>query len=183
MQKERSGAEKFIKSMLKKYPWIESEKEAFGVEGGDYDFNVTDPAQMSSQLKSLKHEQETLGRKINKKVMGMIEKAEGEYTELLRKRKVVENDKKKIQAVIEELDVKKKSELGKCALSAFIRFLAFPFPPPISHINIYLLIFLVQSEHGSRSTETLVPSSQLFSREHPPSLNLQRAWRLGRALK
>ena len=45
--------------------------------------------------------------------MGMIEKAEGEYTELLRKRKVVENDKKKIQAVIEELDVKKKSELER----------------------------------------------------------------------
>jgi len=50
-------------------------------------------------------------KKINKKVMGMIEKAEGEYTELLRKRKVVENDKKKIQNVIKELDVKKKSEL------------------------------------------------------------------------
>lgn len=41
----------------------------------------------------------------------MIEKAEGEYTELLRKRKVVENDKKKIQTVIENLDVKKKIEL------------------------------------------------------------------------
>ncbi len=41
--------------------------------------------------------------------MGMIERAEGEYNELMRKRKVVENDKKKIQAVIEELDVKKKS--------------------------------------------------------------------------
>jgi structural maintenance of chromosome 2 len=50
-------------------------------------------------------------KKINKKVMGMIEKAESEYTELLRKRKVVENDKKKIQDVIKELDVKKKSEL------------------------------------------------------------------------
>lgn len=45
--------------------------------------------------------------------MGMIEKAEGEYTELLRKRKVVENDKKKIQAVIEELDIKKKCELER----------------------------------------------------------------------
>jgi structural maintenance of chromosome 2 len=52
-------------------------------------------------------------KKINKKVMGMIEKAEGEYTELLRKRKVVENDKKKIHNVIEELDVKKKSELER----------------------------------------------------------------------
>jgi structural maintenance of chromosome 2 len=52
-------------------------------------------------------------KKINKKVMGMIEKAEGEYTELLRKRKVVENDKKKIKSVIEELDIKKKSELER----------------------------------------------------------------------
>lgn len=41
----------------------------------------------------------------------MIEKAESEYTELLRKRKVVENDKKKIQDVIKELDIKKKTEL------------------------------------------------------------------------
>jgi structural maintenance of chromosome 2 len=45
--------------------------------------------------------------------MGMIEKAESEYTELLRKRKVVENDKKKIQSVILELDVKKKSEVER----------------------------------------------------------------------
>jgi hypothetical protein len=52
-------------------------------------------------------------KKINKKVMGMIEKAEGEYTELLRKRKVVENDKKKIETVIENLDAKKKIELER----------------------------------------------------------------------
>ena len=45
--------------------------------------------------------------------MGMIEKAEGEYTELLRKRKVVENDKKKIETVIENLDAKKKIELER----------------------------------------------------------------------
>lgn len=45
--------------------------------------------------------------------MGMIEKAEGEYTDLLRKKKVIENDKKKIEGVIEELDKKKKSELTR----------------------------------------------------------------------
>jgi hypothetical protein len=43
--------------------------------------------------------------------MGMIEKAESEYTELLRKRRVIESDKKKIRSVIEELDEKKKAEL------------------------------------------------------------------------
>ena len=43
----------------------------------------------------------------------MIEMAEGEYTQLLQKRKVVENDKKKIKSVIEELDIKKKTELER----------------------------------------------------------------------
>merc|ERR1719384_714359 len=68
---------------------------------------------MSSRMKSLQEESAVLEKKINKKVMGMIEKAESEYSELLRKRKVVENDKKKIQSVITELDVKKKSELER----------------------------------------------------------------------
>mmetsp|Transcript_101865 Transcript_101865/g.152612 ORF Transcript_101865/g.152612 Transcript_101865/m.152612 type:complete len:1217 (+) Transcript_101865:187-3837(+) len=113
IQKERQSAEKLVASLLKNNAWIESERSAFGVLGGDYDFEATDPHEMSHQLKALKTEQESLSKKINKKVMGMIEKAEGEYTELLRKRKVVENDKKKIKSVIEELDVKKKTELER----------------------------------------------------------------------
>jgi structural maintenance of chromosome 2 len=43
--------------------------------------------------------------------MGMIENAENEYKELLRKRKIVENDKKKIQGTIAQLDAKKKESL------------------------------------------------------------------------
>eukprot|EP00592_Proboscia_alata_P003711 CAMPEP_0194379542 /NCGR_PEP_ID=MMETSP0174-20130528/40110_1 /TAXON_ID=216777 /ORGANISM="Proboscia alata, Strain PI-D3" /LENGTH=1211 /DNA_ID=CAMNT_0039162339 /DNA_START=84 /DNA_END=3719 /DNA_ORIENTATION=- len=111
--KEKSTAERFITNMLKTHEWIETEKHAFGVEGGDYDFGKTDHSERKNNLQDLKKEQNMLAKNINKKVMGMIEKAEGEYTELLRKRKVVENDKKKIQAVIEELDVKKKTELER----------------------------------------------------------------------
>mmetsp|Transcript_11304 Transcript_11304/g.17322 ORF Transcript_11304/g.17322 Transcript_11304/m.17322 type:complete len:1217 (-) Transcript_11304:80-3730(-) len=113
IEKDRANAEKAVAHMLKKYSWIESEKAAFGVEGGDYDFSTMNVSDLKSQLRDLESEQDTLSKKINKKVMGMIEKAEAEYTELLRKRKVVENDKKKIQAVIEELDVKKKTELER----------------------------------------------------------------------
>jgi structural maintenance of chromosome 2 len=146
IRKERQNAEKVVVSLLKAHPWIESEKSAFGVEGGDYDFISTNADEMSTQLHALMGDQESLvsnfvsnslivqihlylsqthalinhllpflfqSKKINKKVMGMIEKAEGEYTELLRKRKVVENDKKKIKSVIEELDIKKKAELER----------------------------------------------------------------------
>ena len=140
---EKGKAEKFLSTMTSKHPWIETEKEAFGVPGGDYDFEESNPAEMGKVLQELQTEQASLVRllyfrmlptihsqteylilivppirhmqakKINKKVMGMIEKAEGEYTELLRKRKVVENDKKKIQTVIENLDAKKKVELER----------------------------------------------------------------------
>ena len=111
--KDTANAERVISALVKKYEWIETEKEAFGVAGGDYDFEKADASQMSRQLKNLQNEQNSLDKKINRKVMGMIEKAEAEYSELLRKRKVIENDKKKIQSVIEELDVKKKSELER----------------------------------------------------------------------
>ncbi|GMH75781.1 hypothetical protein TrRE_jg2314 [Triparma retinervis] len=111
--KEKIQAERFVGNIIKKHSWIESEKEHFGVAGSDYDFDAVDPDKKSEQLKKLRTEQASLSKKINKKVMGMIEKAEGEYTELLRKRKVIENDKKKIESVILELDEKKKTELTR----------------------------------------------------------------------
>jgi len=111
--KDKSNADRSAQNLQLKYTWIESEKEAFGKSGGDYDFDSVDVRELSSRLSTMQDEQSNLVKKINKKVMGMIEKAEGEYTELLRKKKVVENDKKKIQKVIEELDVKKKSELSR----------------------------------------------------------------------
>ncbi|GMH85586.1 hypothetical protein TL16_g10275, partial [Triparma laevis f. inornata] len=110
---EKGAAERFVNSILKKHSWIESEKEHFGFAGGDYDYKAQDPEATSKQLTGLRTEQASLSKKINKKVMGMIEKAEGEYTELLRKRKVIENDKKKIENVILELDEKKKKELTR----------------------------------------------------------------------
>ena len=63
IRKERQHAEKVVVSLVKNYPWIESEKSAFGVEGGDYDFTATDADEMSDQLNTLKGEQESLVRK------------------------------------------------------------------------------------------------------------------------
>jgi structural maintenance of chromosome 2 len=60
ISKERAGAERLVNTMLKKYAWIESEKSAFGVRGGDYDFEATDPNEVGKQLKELKGEQDSL---------------------------------------------------------------------------------------------------------------------------
>lgn len=43
--------------------------------------------------------------------MNMLEKAEGEYTDLVGKRRTVESDRLKIEKVIAELDVKKNQAL------------------------------------------------------------------------
>lgn len=67
--------------------------------------------QSVEKLASLKSSQDKLSKKINKKVMGMIDKAEAEHEDLMRKKEVILNDKAKIEAVIEELDVKKVQAL------------------------------------------------------------------------
>jgi len=112
-QKDSSNAEKQIQLLTNKHSWINDDKQYFGLKGGDYDFDANDPSEASEELKGLESEQASLEKKINKKVLSMIDKAEAEYSELMRKRKVVENDKKKIESVIEELDAKKKTELER----------------------------------------------------------------------
>ena len=83
-----------------------------GKEGGDYDFKRVKMEEVHSRVVALEEEQEQLGRRLNKKVLGMMEKAESEYEELLKKREIIEKDKSQIEKVIEELDVKKKETLA-----------------------------------------------------------------------
>jgi structural maintenance of chromosome 2 len=59
-QKERVGAEKVVSNLLKNYAWIESERGAFGVVGGDYDFDSCDTAQIAAEVKELKEQQDSL---------------------------------------------------------------------------------------------------------------------------
>jgi structural maintenance of chromosome 2 len=56
-------------------------------------------------------QQDSQGKKINKKVMGMFEKAEQEYQDVMEKKRIVENDKRKIELVMIELDEKKNQAL------------------------------------------------------------------------
>jgi structural maintenance of chromosome 2 len=60
IRKDRSLAEKAVTSMLKTYSWIESEMSAFGVCGGDYDFDASDAKEVAQHLKMLKSEQDSL---------------------------------------------------------------------------------------------------------------------------
>jgi structural maintenance of chromosome 2 len=109
--KDKGEAEKRVEGLLHVHPWIKSEKQFFGRAHTDYDFTSQNPKAALSELKKLKDQQASLGKKINKKVMGMIEKAEQEYNDLMDKKSIIEKDKVKIQSVITELNTKKNEVL------------------------------------------------------------------------
>ena len=112
-EKDEAAARKFVDLMITKHPWITTEKQFFGRPHTDYSFDECDISVAQKRLKELQDEQVSLSKKINKKVMGMIEKAEQEYKGLIQKRTVIENDRAKIEKVIQELDEKKNEALHK----------------------------------------------------------------------
>ena len=105
--KESEEAHKAVEGMLRQHAWLKSERELFGKKGSDYDWEATNPKKAAERMREVVEQQERLGKKINKKVMGMFDKAEQEYQEVMEKKRIVENDKMKIEAVMAELDEKK----------------------------------------------------------------------------
>ncbi|KAA3458149.1 structural maintenance of chromosomes protein 2-1-like isoform X2 [Gossypium australe] len=88
-----------------------TERQFFGKGGTDYDFASCDPLKTREELDKLQAEQSSLGKRVNKKVVAMFEKAEDEYNNLMSKKNAVENDKSKIKKTLEELDEKTKETL------------------------------------------------------------------------
>jgi len=66
-----------------------------------------------TRLDQISNQQKTLGKNINKKAMAMFEKAEQEYHDLIKKRDIILNDKKKIEEVIRGMTEKKAQTLRR----------------------------------------------------------------------
>lgn len=111
LRKGAHTAEDKCKALEREYPWIETEVSHFGTPGSDYDWNANDPTEMFKEYEKSRQTIDSLSKRVNKKVMQMFEKAEHEYTELKRKKDVVEADKAKIRDVMDDLDEKKKEAL------------------------------------------------------------------------
>jgi structural maintenance of chromosome 2 len=111
LRKGAHSAEDRCKSLEREHPWIETEQDHFGQQGGDYDWDATNPAHMFKEYEAASETIDNLSKRVNKKVMQMFEKAEHEYTELKRKKDVVEADKTRIQATMDDLDEKKREAL------------------------------------------------------------------------
>ena len=111
LRKLRNEADKRQKALLKEHSWLKEEESEFGKEGGNFDFQSLDMNMVKQKISLLEEEQESLGRKLNKKVLGMMEKAESEYQDLTKKREIITKDKEQIESVIKGLNDRKEQTL------------------------------------------------------------------------
>ncbi|XP_049626198.1 structural maintenance of chromosomes protein 2 [Suncus etruscus] len=109
---EAEDAAAKVSKMLKDYEWINGEKHLFGQPNSAYDFKTNDPQKAGQRLQKLQEMKEKLGRNVNMRAMNVLTEAEERYNDLMKKKRIVENDKSKILATIEDLDQKKNQALN-----------------------------------------------------------------------
>ena len=111
--KEQQGAAQTVSHMESEYEWIADEKESFGRAGTPYDFDGQNIAECKSSLRNLTERFQGMKKKINPKVMNMIDSVEKKEVALKNMMKTVVRDKKKIEETISSLDEYKKAALQK----------------------------------------------------------------------
>ncbi|XP_036828786.1 structural maintenance of chromosomes protein 2 isoform X1 [Oncorhynchus mykiss] len=111
-RKDSQEAAAKVSRMLEEHEWISQERGLFGQPNTGYDFKVNNPKEAGQRLRKLEESKTRLERSVNKRAMNMLSQAEERYNDLMKKKRIVENDKSKILQTIEELDQKKKEALN-----------------------------------------------------------------------
>ncbi|XP_054253606.1 structural maintenance of chromosomes protein 2 [Indicator indicator] len=100
-----------INKMMKEYPWIASEKQFFGQPDTAYDFKANNPKDVAVKLQKLQEKEDGLSKSVNLRAVNMFSETEEKFNDLMRRKRIVENDKLQILATIKQLDQKKREAL------------------------------------------------------------------------
>nr|DBA11433.1 TPA_inf: SMC2 [Testicularia cyperi] len=106
-----SGLEKGISQLENQFEWIESEQRFFGQAGTAYDFSKHNMSEVRKRCKKLEETQQGMKKKVNPKVLSLIEGVEKKETSLKTMLSTVLKDKDKIEDTITELDRYKRDAL------------------------------------------------------------------------
>ncbi|PTB45910.1 hypothetical protein M441DRAFT_86560 [Trichoderma asperellum CBS 433.97] len=109
--KEQQSAGENVARLEAEYEWIQDEKDHFGRGGTPYDFQQHNIAECKSTLRNLTERFQGMKKKINPKVMNMIDSVEKKEISLKQMIKTVIRDKRKIEETIVSLDEYKKKAL------------------------------------------------------------------------
>lgn len=99
--------------MEKDHEWIADERESFGRPKTPYDFGGKNINECKSSLRNITERFQGMKKKINPKVMNMIDSVEKKEVSLKNMMKTVIRDKRKIEETITSLDEYKKEALHK----------------------------------------------------------------------
>lgn len=109
--KEQQSAAENVSRLEAEYEWIHDEQDKFGRSGTAYDFQRQNIGECKSTLRNLTERFQGMKKKINPKVMNMIDSVEKKEVSLKHMIKTVIRDKRKIEETIVSLDEYKKKAL------------------------------------------------------------------------
>ncbi|KAJ4523052.1 Structural maintenance of chromosomes protein 2 [Exophiala dermatitidis] len=112
-QKDAQAAAQMVAALEKEHDWIEDNKDQFGRAGTPYDFQGKNLAESRATLKNVTERFQGMKKKMNPKVMPMIDSVEKKEASLKHMLRTVVRDKKKIEETISTLDEYKKEALLK----------------------------------------------------------------------
>jgi structural maintenance of chromosome 2 len=113
LQKDQYTASQAVAHMEQEHEWIADEKEQFGRPNTPYHFQNQNIAECKSTLRNLTERSQGMKKKINPKVMNMIDSVEKKEAALKNMMKTVIRDKRKIEETIINLNEYKKEALHK----------------------------------------------------------------------
>ena len=109
--RDSQSASQLVTALEKEHDWIADNKDQFGRAGTQYDFNGKNLNESRQLLKNVTERFQGMKKKINPKVMPMIDSVEKKETALKNMLRTVVRDKKKIEETILSLDEYKKEAL------------------------------------------------------------------------
>jgi structural maintenance of chromosome 2 len=107
----QEAASNEVSKMRAEHGWIGDEEDQFGLPGTPYDFSSIGISESRATLRKLTESLQGMKRKINPKVMNMIDSVEKKEIALKNNLRTVIKDKGKIEATVTELDRYKKAAL------------------------------------------------------------------------
>jgi structural maintenance of chromosome 2 len=113
LQKDQYTASQAVAHMEQEHEWIADEREQFGRANTPYHFQNQNIAECKSTLRNLTERSQGMKKKINPKVMNMIDSVEKKEAALKNMMKTVIRDKRKIEETIINLNEYKKEALHK----------------------------------------------------------------------
>lgn len=105
-----------IRNLEEKYPWILEDQQYFGMKNTRYDYSKEDPNEAGKKVVKMIEDRDRIGRSLNKKAMALLQREEEQYDGIMKRKKIVEEDKNKIKKIILELDEKKRETVKKAWL-------------------------------------------------------------------